>query len=977
MRLVAFGRVLARRLLIVMLVVLASLPLVGPASPASAQGTATIEITNIDAGTGLPVPFTRFQVTSENGTVYGPMETDLNGYVAFAVTVDPQGTRFTVEEETPPACAPAPDPQTTDPLLAGERASLEFSTQDNPGCGLGTIALYAMSCPDGFTGPSDDYGPWRDGCTGTNDGTGFTVSSVATGEIWNPIAGAYGVPGRAPLVGLPSGDYTIQQNGDLPSSVFCLVYDTANYPTSPEPSSVIEVLLTNGVGTVSLNGGRLSCDVFTVPGGLVQPEPTQDIVEPAANAILDVHIAQCPEGYVPTETIYDDCHGNGLDAIPVQLSSSNGLSGTVATNLPATPGPGVASFANLAGGRYIIGADIPADSTSLTYCSDDAFVEVPATFDDASRTLTLDLVSGQIVTCDWYVIPNVVQPAVGTSYLEMHAVLCPNGTDPESALYDQCHSNGLAGVTYTVNGPNGFSGQATTTVPTEPGPGIAMFGSLTAGAFTITQAGVDPSSELVAYCSLADADVVVPVSYVDADTISLDLPVDTGVVCDWYAIPLADANTTLHVTSYRCVFNMVADAETPLASFQEDCQPSEGTTQFTLTPDGAESVTRTTGSAGVGTVLFEPLTTNSYALQSSIPGDFNDAYVFCGVEGGALPFSGQQGLTIAIDATQGPYACEWFNVGQNASGYSDTLSVMSYLCPPGTSAGYADRCGNAPLAGTTLLLDRNGRDELDTSTNANGFASFEGLLPGNYTITTLPPAGTNVAVYVVSCVAGGQPFEFSYSDQQSMSIVLELPGDVDVECAWYNIPPGAPAVIPGETSGSITVHKFLCQGKSINQYNWDSDCVAEKAPIAFSLKTTAGLPIAVGTTNGAGILTFTNLANGAYNLDETSGDWCHAEADRVDSAGNVLVQNGGENNVYVYNCSLQNVDNLPSTGSGATGSDAPAGFGNDRIWQLVFGAMATLGIALLVRHGLQQAVVNSTDANEESLGRLRGDEPLV
>ncbi len=534
MRLAAFGRSLAQRLLIVMVATLALLPLVGGASPASAQGTALIEITNLDVGTGLPVPFTRFQVTSENGTLYGPLETDLNGYVAFSVTVDPQGTSFTAEEETPPACATAPQPQTTDPLMAGDAASLEFLTQDNPGCGLGTIALYAMACPDDFTGPADDYGPWRDGCTGTNDGTGFTISSVTTGETWNPSSGAYGVPGRAPVVGLPAGEYTIQQNGDMPSSVFCLVYDTANYPTSPEPSTVIPVPLTNGVGTVSLNGNRLSCDFFTVPGGVVQQDPTLDIVEPANSANLDVHIAQCPEGYVPTESIYDDCHGNGLGAIPVQLSSSNGFSGTVATSLPETPGPGVAGFANLPGGSYTVGASIPADSTSLTYCSDDAFDEVPSTFDDGNRTLSLDLGDGQIVTCDWYVIPNPVQPAVGTSSLEMHALLCPNGTDPDSALYDQCHSNGLAGVTYTVNGPNGFSDQATTTVPTEPGPGIANFGALTVGTYTITQEGVDPSTELVTYCSLADADVVVPVSYVDANTISLDLPPDTSVVCDWY-----------------------------------------------------------------------------------------------------------------------------------------------------------------------------------------------------------------------------------------------------------------------------------------------------------------------------------------------------------------------------------------------------------------------------------------------------------
>jgi hypothetical protein len=183
-------------------------------------------------------------------------------------------------------------------------------------------------------------------------------------------------------------------------------------------------------------------------------------------------------------------------------------------------------------------------------------------------------------------------------------------------------------------------------------------------------------------------------------------------------------------------------------------------------------------------------------------------------------------------------------------------------------------------------------------------------------------------------------------------------------------------VTPGENSGSIVVRKFLCQGKSINQYNWGTDCAAESAPVGFSLSTSTGQPIAVGSTNSSGMLTFTNLANGAYNLDETTGDWCHAEADRVDSAGNVLVHNGGENNVYIYNCSLQNVDDLPSTGTGQTGVVARADFERGQLWQLLFAAIATLGIALLVRHGLHQAVVQSASFSDEPPPSAGTDEPM-
>lgn len=976
MRLVASQRTRALRLLIVAVAILATVPVFATAPPASAQGTATIEITNIDAGTGLPAPFTRFQVTSENGTVYGPMETDLNGYVAFAVTVDPQGTSFTVIEETPSACAVAPEPQSTGPVLAGEWVSLTFTTQDNPGCGLGTIALYAMACPEGFTGPADDYGPWRDACTGTNDGTVLTVTSVATGQTWNPIAGGYGIPGRAPVVGLPVGDYTIQQGGETPAAVFCLIYDTNNYATSPEPSSVVPVSLSGGIGTVSLTGNRVTCDMFTVPGGAPEVLPTAEVIEPAAGATLDVHLAECPAGYVPTESIYDDCHGNGLTGIPVQLSSSNGFAATTSTMLAEDLGVGTARFTDLGEGTYVIGASLPDNVTFLTYCSDQEFVEIPSSFDEVNRTLTLDLFPGQVVTCDWFVIPSGVEPAEGTSFLEMHALQCPAGTDPSGALYDLCHGDGAAGITYTVTGPDGYAGQATTTIPVSPGPGIATFGQLSDGQYTITQQGISPLDALVVYCSLDDDDIVVPTTVVDTGVVVLDLPADTGVVCDWYTVPPSAASTTLQVTNYLCSYALVADETTPLTAFQEACTPNSGTTQFTLTPDGADPVTRTTGTAGVGAVLFEALPSNSYRLTSSIPGHDVTSYAFCGLENGTLQLSGVQEAAFWIDAAAGPYLCQWFNVPVNSSGISDTLTVTNYLCPPGTTGNYASRCSATPLAGATYELARGGWKELNGVTAANGLVAFEQLVPGSYRLTNLPPSGVHVSVYVVACEAGGQSFEFTYNDRQSMSIELDLPGNVDVDCAWYSIPPGTPDVTPGQKTGSIVVHAFLCQGKSIAQYRWETDCTVETAPVGFSLATEAGSPIAVGTTNSEGILTFTNLADGAYRLDETSGNWCHAEADLVDSAGNLLIRNAGENHVYIYNCSLQNVQNLPSTGTGQTNPVVRASFGEDNLWQLLFAAIATLGIALVVRYGLHQAVAQSAGVADESATPVRSEDPI-
>lgn len=971
MKQIVLGRALALRLVsIVALVLLALAQIAGAPSPVAAQDTATIEITNIDTGTGLPAPFTRFQVTSENGTVYGPLETDLNGYVAFSVIVDPWGTSFTVEEETPPACAPPPAPQTTDPLAPGESVALEFSTQDRPGCGLGTIALYAMTCPEGFSGPADDYAPWRDSCTATADGVPFTITSAGTGESWHPSSGAYGIPGRAPLVGLPAGDYTFRQDDGAPSAVFCLVFDTANYATSAEPSAILPVALTNGTGTLTMSGNRVTCDLFSVPGG-GEIEPPMSEVQPAAGASLDIHLSACPPGYTSDGSIYDDCHGNGIAGQPVRLSSDTGFAGAIATIVPNSPGPGIASFTGLPDGVYTIATQVPADTAVFTYCTDASDLEVPAVYDAVNRALTLDLASGDAVTCDWYLLPAAeVQPATGNAFIEVHALRCPNGTNPESDLYAACHANGMAGIAFSASGPNGFFGQQLTTVPVSPGPGIATFTGMTGGAYTVTQENLDPSWTLVMYCSLADADDMVPYTRIDNATISFELPDDTGVVCDFSSIPPADQATTLQVINYSCPMGTLIDASTPLATLESICAGTLDGIDVTLTPVGQQGSTLESGSAGPGTVLFEGLPSGNFYLGNSIPGDFDTPWAFCGVEGTALqPLASLQGgPPLAIDASAGPYLCKWFNNPYNASGFSDTVAVTSYLCPPGITSGYADRCGATPLANTTFQLVRDGTsDRYSGLTDGQGALAFERLLPGSYTVTALPPAGVNIAVYVVSCSADGADVDFDYNDATGMRIELDLPGGIDVDCAWYNIPPGQPTVQPGQSSGSITVRKFLCQGKSVNAYNWDADCVPQTIAAGFSLKTADGRPIAVGSTDSTGVLKYTQLANGAYDLDETTGKWCHAEADRVDAAGNVLVANGGNTDVYIYNCSVGQVETLPSTGAGASRAPVDTAFERGDFWLLALAAGATLGLAVIARRRLQQVAT----------GAARGDDPAA
>ncbi len=259
-------------------------------------------------------------------------------------------------------------------------------------------------------------------------------------------------------------------------------------------------------------------------------------------------------------------------------------------------------------------------------------------------------------------------------------------------------------------------------------------------------------------------------------------------------------------------------------------------------------------------------------------------------------------------------------------------------------------CSPNPLPGATFEL--NGPSDNDGSlvTNNTGDVLFDELPAGNYSIREIPPAGVDVAVYVVACQAGGAAYKFTYDDATGMRIKLNLPIGGEVHCNWYNIPrrevlPPPPPSSGGQ--GTITVHKFLCSGKAISAYNWETDCLVQTSSEGFSLETLSGARLATGATNASGLLIFSGLANGTYSLDETTGDWCHAEADFVDAGGNVIVKNSGNTDVYIYNCGARQVGTLPVTGSG----DTALGSGTTNLMVPAAGAMATMLVLFLLMAG--------------------------
>jgi len=62
------------------------------------------------------------------------------------------------------------------------------------------------------------------------------------------------------------------------------------------------------------------------------------------------------------------------------------------------------------------------------------------------------------------------------------------------------------------------------------------------------------------------------------------------------------------------------------------------------------------------------------------------------------------------------------------------------------------------------------------------------------------------------------------------------------------------------------------------------------------------------------VLVFSQLPDGYYELTQDTGVWCRAVAEKVDSRSRVIVRDGANTDVFLYQCGQ--VSTLPSTGSG-------------------------------------------------------------
>jgi hypothetical protein len=410
---------------------LALVPAFSPGVLAADQ--ATINITSVADDGVTPMPFARFQVIDSNDQLLTTRETTPpNGTVAIDIDLSDPDMTYTVTMETPPACATKPADQVVGPFAAGDSVDLTFETAFETDCILGGISLYAYTCPSGLDLTIDDYAQYRDTCLQADNGETFTLTELDNQQqTFSLTTGAYGIDGRAPIVGLLPGDFTASQDDADPATtlVYCLTYEGTPLE-GPNPSDISRKPLNND-GQIKMtlaDRGRIACDFFTVsealPGsGNVDDSGDQqdgdtgngdgDVSAAAGTASIEFHVATCAPGYDGSD-YFNDCGGNGTDGVTFSVEGQGtSTTDTATSNVPVQPGFGIAVIDNLPADTYTMSEDVPGDFASIwVYCANSpgGGDRIP-TPENGSQQFDITLAEGQAVICDWFITPDQQQQA--------------------------------------------------------------------------------------------------------------------------------------------------------------------------------------------------------------------------------------------------------------------------------------------------------------------------------------------------------------------------------------------------------------------------------------------------------------------------------------------------------------------------------------------------------------------------------------
>lgn len=816
------------------------------------------------------------------------------------------------------------------------------------------LEIHVVECSPGTTGTGESL---FDAChaNGLNDvGVRIASTDPALGidqdKTTERVGGAG--PGIVNTGDIPAGEY--QVTIDVPAegnafSVYCSVAEGEDVvATTPDNAAQ---------ATLTLTGADVVCDWYVLPQSLAQ---------------IDIAMYACDGAALPGdgrawEDLSAACTTPAQD-VAVNLTS---LATSAETTTPIDD-QGMVSFRDLAAGDYSLYSDAPADTTDeYLFCEYTGQPRYEKDFDDNGVTIFTDL-QGEQIACDWFVVTvaaaatatavptegltQAVPTATGTAPLEPSANLaaqdaalasigaalraCPQGYDVTASgtdygTFQQNCTGPVTDVVMTLTDSQG--GQ--TQVPTDAN-GVAAFPNLAPDTYALFSSIPLEAAKEYVFCTIGDTTTQKELSDRGVTTFT-DLETEQ-VACDWYVVP-EDLRGEENGGSLTVHLAVCPEEYTGDRLF-DDCH-SDGIAdqQFTLNGPAGEQTgtTEILQSPGPGITTFSELPTGDYTLAGGPPGDFGSVKLYCSDQ------TTNQRIDVSVDSTIATFSlgenqdvlCDWYYIPENASGITPTPSptpteapraeilVTLYECAEtNADSGYAgatyqqlaDAC-QTPVNDVTFSLSSQGGPPISAATGVSGDGAvrFYDLVPADYTLTpSLPNTVTSAAVF---CRIGdGDVYQKSL--QNGATTFVDVAGE-QIACSWFAAPLRQSQ--PSGPTGSVTVRELLCQRDRSEIQDWERECTPGSTGTSFTLSSSDGAITQQATPNDQGVLVFGQLPDGFYDLKQDSGVWCRAAAERVDSRSRVIVRDGGNTDVFIYECGQ--VSALPSTGAGAEASTAAPG----------------------------------------------------
>jgi hypothetical protein len=536
-------------------------------------------------------------------------------------------------------------------------------------------------------------------------------------------------------------------------------------------------------------------------------------------------------------------------------------------------------------------------------------------------------------------------PGEGDSgQIVVSANACPQGYDQKTqgvdfeSLSTNC-TDPLEDVNFTLTGPDGVDDERVT-----DGVNDLQYLDLEPGTYTLySSVPLEAAAEYL-FCT-ADGGNRYEKDFNETGVTSFADLQGEQIACDWFVVPLdlrgEESGGSLEVHLAACPVKYEGDA------LFDDCHGNGvGDQEFRLSgPDGEVSgTTLVEQTPGPGIVMFTSLPAGEYTLQGGPPGDFGRVELFCTVQPGNEPVAAGVESTIATltIAENQDVLCDWYYIPEDASGLvtptpSPTAAaepsraeilVTLYACPvpEGDAGGYGgatfeelSATCTEPVNDVPFSLGDVGAPPLKASTGVSGQGAvrFYDLLQADYTLT--PSLPSNLSSTAIFCtVDDGDPYQKTLENGATRFNGVD--GE-SIACSWFAVeaPQTQPAAGP---TGSITIREYLCEDAREDIRDWDTECTPGRSGSSFTLTSSDGELTRDGTPNTSGVHVFSELEDGFYELKQNDGMWCRAVADRVDRDSRVIVQDGGNTDVVLYQCAA--VAGLPDTGTGPGGTIAPA-----------------------------------------------------